>query len=57
MASKTGKTRSELIRKALKQVYMQNDINKVLNKMSDLRSFNDFESESSDNNYRKERSW
>lgn len=57
LATRTGKTRSELIRDALQEVYMQNDVKETVNKIVGLRSFSDLEFEGIINEYRKERQW
>lgn len=57
LAARTGKTRSELIRDALEQVYQQNDVKQVVNKIVGLRSFADLELEQTLENYREERQW
>lgn len=57
LATRTGKTRSELIRDALQEVYMQNDVKETVNKIVGLRSFSDLEFEGVISEYRKERQW
>ncbi len=57
LAKKTGKTRSELIRDAIEEVYSHNDVNKVIQKIVGLQSFADFEFSEKIKEYRKERQW
>lgn len=57
LSNRTGKTRSELIRDALQQIYLQSDVKETVNKIVGLRSFSDLEFEGAISQYRKERQW
>jgi predicted transcriptional regulator len=57
LARKSGKTRSELIREAINEVYARNDVKAVVNKIAGLRSFAEFELDKLVTTYRKERKW
>lgn len=57
LARKSGKTRSELIREAINEVYARNDVKAVVNKIAGLRSFAEFELDNLVTTYRKERKW
>ncbi len=57
LSKKTGKTRSELIRDAIRDVYSQNDVKTTINKIVGLQSFADFELSEKVSKLRKERKW
>lgn len=57
LGNKTGKTRSELIRDALREVYAENDVKQTIKKIVGLQSFADFELSQKMDEYRKERQW
>jgi metal-responsive CopG/Arc/MetJ family transcriptional regulator len=55
MASKTGKTRSELIRDAINEVYSTTDVKAAIGKLSGLQSFTSGVTDKQA--YRQERQW
>jgi len=57
LAVKTGKTRSELIRDALQEVYARTDVKTTINKIVGLQSFADFELSQTESKLRTERQW
>lgn len=57
LAVKTGKTRSELIRDAIKEVYSSADVKSTIRKIAGLQSFADFELDQVVAKFRAERQW
>lgn len=46
LASKTGKTRSELIREAIQQAYATADVKKTIAQLTQIQSFADLDAKS-----------